>query len=318
MTHGERDAEIRALRERIANLSAAVLRISASLDVGAVLRETVDSARALTGARYGVITTIDEAGQPQEFVTSGLTVDEQRQMIGWLDAMRFFEHLRDLPGPLRVPDLQAYVRSLGFSPDLVLLKTSLQATPMRHRGLHIGDFFLAEKDGGQAFTADDQDLLVLFASQAANAVANARTHRDEQRARADLEALVETSPVGVAVFDAATGHPVSFNGEARRLADRLGTPGSSPEQLLDALTCRFSDGREVALAEFPMKQVIGGAETVRAEEVLSVPDGRSLTLLVNATPIRSPTAPPCRWSSPCRIWRPSRSWSGCGPSSWAW
>ena len=288
MTHGERDAEIRALRERIANLSAAVLRISASLDVGAVLRETVDSARALTGARYGVITTIDEAGQPQEFVTSGLTVDEQQQMMEWPDAIRFFEHLRDLPGPLRVPDLQAYVRSLGFSPDLVLLQTSLQATPMRHRGLHIGDFFLAEKDGGQAFTADDEDLLVLFASQAANAVANARTHRDEQRARADLEALVETSPVGVAVFDAATGHPVSFNQEARRLAGRLSTPGSSPEQLLEALTCRFSDGREVALAEFPMKRVISGAEPVRAEQVvLSVPDGRSVTLLVNATPIRS-------------------------------
>ena len=33
MTHGGRDAEIRALRERIASLSAAVLRISASLDV---------------------------------------------------------------------------------------------------------------------------------------------------------------------------------------------------------------------------------------------------------------------------------------------
>ena len=287
-TDSERDSVIRALRERIASLSAAVLRISASLDVGAVLRETVDSARALTGARYGVITTIDEAGQPQEFVTSGLTVGEQRQMVRWPDAMRFFEHLRDLPGPLRVPDLQAYVRSLGFSPDLVLLQTSLQATPMRHRGLHVGDFFLAENEGGQAFTADDEDLLVLFASQAANAVANARVHRDEQRARADLEALVETSPVGVAVFDAATGHPVSFNGEARRLAGRLSTPGSSPEQLLDALTCRFSDGREVALAEFPMKRVISGAEPVRTEEVvLSVPDGRSVTLLVNATPIRS-------------------------------
>ena len=37
-----------------------------------------------------------------------------------------------------------------------------------------------------------------------------------------------------------------------------------------------------------MKRVIGGAETVRAEQVvLSVPDGRSVTLLVNATPIRS-------------------------------
>ena len=74
--NGERDSEIRAARERISFLSAAVLRISASLDVGAVLRESADSARAMTGARYGVIATIDEAGQPQEFVTSGLTVEE--------------------------------------------------------------------------------------------------------------------------------------------------------------------------------------------------------------------------------------------------
>ncbi|MCY4025850.1 MAG: response regulator, partial [Acidobacteria bacterium] len=287
-TDRDRDSEVRALRERIASLSAAVLRISASLDVGAVLRETVDRARALTGARYGVITALDAAGEPQEFVTSGLTADEQREMMAWPDAMRLFEHLRDLPGPLRVPDLRAYLRSLGFSTDLVLSKTALQATPMRYRGLHVGDFFLAEKEGGQAFTADDEDLLVLFASQAANAITNARAHRDEQRARADLEALVETSPVGVAVFDAGTGHPVSFNGEARRLAGRLGAPGSPLEELLGVLTCRFSDGREVALAEFPMKRVISGAATVRAEQVvLSAPGGRSVTLLVNATPIRS-------------------------------
>ena len=283
----EHGRETDALRERISTLSAAVLRISASLDVGTVLRETVDSARALTGARYGVITTIDDAGKPQDFFTSGLSAGEQQQMMEWPHAMRFFEHLRDLAGPLRVPDLQGYLRSLGYTPVLVLSKT-LQATPMHHRGVHVGDFFLAEKEGGQEFTADDEEVLVLFASQAANAIANARTHEAEQRARADLEALVETSPVGVAVFDAATGHPVSLNREARRLAGRLSTTGSPLEELLEGLTCRFSDGREIALAEFPMKRVISGAATVRAEEVvLSVPDGRRITLLVNATPIHS-------------------------------
>ena len=40
----------------------------------------------------------------------------------------------------------------------------------------------------------------MFANQAAAAIANARRHQDEQRARADLEALVDTSPVGVVVF----------------------------------------------------------------------------------------------------------------------
>ena len=279
--------ETQVPREPDVSLSAAILRISASLDLGTVLREVVDSARLLTRARYAIIATIDEAGQPQEFVASGFTPKEQRLVVEWPPALRFFNHLRDLPGPLRLTDLPAYIRSLGHAPDLALSKT-FQAMPMRHRGVHVGAFFLGEKKGGLAFTADDEQTLVLFASQAAAAIGNARTHRDEQRARADLEALVETSPVGVVVFDAGTGNPVSLNREARRIAEGLGTPGQPPEQLLEVLICRFSDGREVALADLPMRQIISGAATVRAEEVvLSVPDGRSITLLVNATPNRS-------------------------------
>ena len=50
-------------------------RISASLDLGTVLREVVESARTLTGAGYGAIATIDETGAPKDFVTSGLTAD---------------------------------------------------------------------------------------------------------------------------------------------------------------------------------------------------------------------------------------------------
>ena len=46
--------------------------------------------------------------------------------------------------------------------------------------------------------------------------------------------------------------------------------------------------REVSLAEFPLAEQLSSAETVRAEEiVLSVPDGRRVTTLINATPIRS-------------------------------
>ena len=89
----EMEAEIQALRERLSKLSAAVLRISSSLDLDTVLREVVASARALTGARYGVITTIDKTGQAQGLVTSGITPDEHRQLAAWPDGIRLFEHL---------------------------------------------------------------------------------------------------------------------------------------------------------------------------------------------------------------------------------
>ena len=279
--------ETAALRERINALSAAILRISASLDVTTVLQEAVDSARALTGARYGLIATTDEAGTVQEFVSSGFTADEHRQFVEWSDGPRLFAHLRDLPGPIRLANLPVFVRTLGFSTDLMRSKT-FQGTPMRHRGTHVGNFFLAEKEEAPEFTAEDEEVLVLFASQAAIAIANARTHLDEQRARADLEALVETSPVGVVVFDAPSGRPVFLNGEARRIVEGLRPAGRPAEELLQIATCRFSNGREITLGALPLAQALGSARTVRAEEiVLSVPDGRSVTTLINATPIHS-------------------------------
>ena len=215
---------IETLEGRISDLCAAILRVSASLDLETVLREIVDSARALTGARYGMIATVDDAGQAQDFVTAGLAPGIHTEMLAWPDGPRLFAHFRDLREPLRVADLPAYVRRLGFPTELMVSKT-MQCTPMRHRDVHVGNFFLGEKEGGPEFTSADEEVLVLFASQAATAIANARTHRAEQRARADLEALVETSPVGVVVFDGGSGRLMSFNREARRIVERLRMPG---------------------------------------------------------------------------------------------
>ena len=287
MTDRDLRRENEALRERISALSAASLRISASLDLETVLREVVESARSLTGARFGAIATIDEAGAPQDFVTSGFTEEQHRAMAEWSEGPRLFEHFRDLEGPLRIADVPAYVQALGFPTDRLPSKT-FQGTPMRHRGVHVGNFYLVEKEGGEPFTDEDEEILVLFASQAATAIANARTYRAEQRARADLEALIETSPVGVVVFDVGTGRPVSLNREARRIVESLCAPGQSAEQLLEVITYRRADGREIALDQLPLAGALSGGETVRAEEIaLSVPDGRSVTTLVNATPIHA-------------------------------
>ncbi len=279
--------QIEVLQERVSRLSAAVLRVSDSLDLDTVLREVVDSARALTAARYGMIATVDHTGGVAEFVASGFTPDEDREIAAWPDSPRLFAHFRDLAAPLRLADLQAYVGSLGLSSDLIW-PTAMLVAPMKYRGVDVGSFFLAGKEGGEEFTSADEEVLLLFASQAATALANARAHREERRARADLETLIETSPVGVVVFDAETGNPLSFNREARRIVEGLNSPGRAVEELLEVITCQRADGREVSLAEVPMARQLSDGETVRAEEMtLSVPDGRSVTTLVNVTPIRA-------------------------------
>ena len=50
------------IEERVSQLCNAILRINASLDLETVLQEVVDSARALTGARHGLIATVDDGG----------------------------------------------------------------------------------------------------------------------------------------------------------------------------------------------------------------------------------------------------------------
>ena len=293
MNRGDaRDLEIQALRDRLSRLSEASLRINESLDFDAVLQGVLDSARSLTDASYGAFVLLDDSGGIEDFLSSGLTAEQAQRMWDLPDGMRFFEHLSRTEEPLRLPDLLSHIKSQGL-PELqppVEVGPSLAflAAPVFYTGKRVGNIYVAEKGTGGEFSLEDEETLVMFASQAALVIANARRHRDERRARADLETLMNTSPVGVVVFDARTGAPVSFNQEVRRIVEGLRNPDQLPEQLLEVMTIRRADGREVSLEELSMAEVLSEGETVRAEEiVMRVPDGRSLTALVNATPIHS-------------------------------
>ena len=286
------DRRIGELEERLALLTQASLRINQSLDVSSVLQGVLDSARALTGARYGVMTPLDDAGQLQDILSSGMTAEESGQLWEVRERLQYLRYLRDISQPLRIPDLLGYVRSLGL-PELdmhvpVGPAVAFLAVPVAHLGRRLGNIYLGEKESGPEFTQEDEDTLVMFAAQAALVITNSRQHREERRVRTDLETLIETSPVGVVVFDAVTGLPKSLNREALRIVDSLREPDQSPQDLLDSVTCRRGDGREVSLREFPMAELLGLGETVRAEEiVLRMPNGRSVTVLLNATPILS-------------------------------
>ena len=285
----ERDRQIAALRERLSKLTEASLRINESLDLDEVLQSVLDSARTLTDARYAAITTLDDSGQMEDFQVSGLTVEEDRHPWEIPGGHRFFEYLSAIPGPLRVADLAGHTRAIGLTEfHLPVQVSSFLAVPIRHQGVSVGNIHVAKGELGEEFSREDEETLVMFASQVALVVANARRHRDERRAKIGLETLIDTSPMGVVVFDMRNGAPVSFNREARRIVDGLRNPDQTPEQLLDVMTVRRADGSEISLLEFPLAEALSTGETVRAEEiVMAIPDGRSINVLLNATPIRS-------------------------------
>ena len=275
--------------DRLSRFSEASLRISESLDLDTVLREVLDNARSLTDARYSLITTLDGSGQVQDFLASGLGPEESRRLRAMLEDSGYLAYVSDTPGPLRVGDLAGYAASLGlpvFHPPAPV--TSLLAVPIRHQGQSVGNIHLAKSEPGAEFSLADEETLVMFASQASLAIANARRHRDELKAKADLETLINASPVGVVVFNAMTGALLSFNREARRIVDGLWSPGQSPEQLLEVVSFKRADGRDISLEEFPLTRALSAGETVRAEEiVIHLPGGRRVTTLVNAMPVLS-------------------------------
>ena len=250
-----------------------------------VLAGALEEARALTGARYGAIAALEGGGQTHRIVTSGLEGEERARLAAWPDGPRLIEHLREVDGPLRLADVSAYADSLGLSSDGRLPRTFL-GMPLRHRGVDAGYLFLADKE--EAFTEEDEALLLQVALRAAAAVADAPGDGAAWRLRATLDALVHTVPVGVVIFDAATGEVLSINRECKRIVEGLRTPGHSSEQMLEIIAFRRADGREVDLARTSLADALQSGETVRGEEVrLSTPDGRNATILIDTAPVRS-------------------------------
>ena len=284
--HSEREPESRS--DRLSLLCNMTLRINESLDVEHVLRAVVNGSLELTRARFGVITTHGDEDQPEYFFTAGMTPEERELLESTPGSEAFYEYLGQLREPLRVADFGRHASSVGLPDFHPLTVGALLAMPIRQYGQNIGFVCLSKAKQEGTFSQEDEETLLMFSAQAALVISNARRYREEHRTRADLEALIDTSPIGVAVFDALSGRPVSFNREAVRILGKLREPDTAPEELLEVVTVRRADGRELSLTQFPIAEALALGETVRAEEILiQVPDGPSVATLINATPIFS-------------------------------
>ena len=286
MKEGDRlRAENETLRVRLASLTEAILRISEDLDLNTVLQEVADSARSLTDARCSAITTLDDSGELQDLLISGVTPEEKKALLELPQGMVLFKYLSGFQEPQRIQDLVTHLAPVGF-PGLHLPIGNFLGMQIRARDKQVGNIFLGKMEGDLDFTREDEETFEMFAAQAAMAITNARRYGDEQRAKADLEALVNTSPVGVLVFDARTREVVKFNQEARRIVGGTDGPPHACEQLLKRMTFRRLDGQEIPRAELPLERAIRSGETIRAEEiVIHLPGGETVSTLINTTPI---------------------------------
>ena len=92
--------------------------------------------------------------------------------------------------PLRLHDLTADPRAVGFPPHHPLMRSFL-GVPILLRGVAYGNLYLTEKADGEDFTAEDEEVVTLLAAQAAVAIENARLYESATRWLAQLESLTE-------------------------------------------------------------------------------------------------------------------------------
>lgn len=178
--------------DRRDELIRAGLVLASELSLPAVLQRIIELAAEITDARYGALGVIEE-GRLTDFITTGIT-PEEREAIGDLPVghgiLGVLIHRGTDRTPVRIADITKDPRRHGFPahhPDM----RSFLGAPIVARGEVFGDIYLTEKQGAPEFTEDDEQAVLILATQAGVAIENARLYEETKRRERWLEAVRE-------------------------------------------------------------------------------------------------------------------------------
>lgn len=174
------------------------------LDPETVLHQILEEARELTGARYAALGVLNETrSELERFVTVGISPAGHRA-IGDLPRGRgVLGVLIDDPRPLRLRDVGEHPRSYGFPAAHPEMRSFL-GVPIVIRGQAWGNLYLTEKEGGEEFSAEDEEAVIVLSQWAATAIDNARLYEDSERRRDQLERAVRSLEAARDITDAIT------------------------------------------------------------------------------------------------------------------
>lgn len=176
--------------DKLRGLVAAGIALSSELSLGDLLQKLVDTAAALTGARYAALGVINEQGTGLErFLHTGIAADTVAEIGEFPRGRGLLGALITDARSLRLEAITDDPRSVGFPSHHPPMRGFL-GVPILLRGRAFGNLYLTEKESG-SFTASDQELVETLASQAAVAIENARLYEAATSWSEQLEALNE-------------------------------------------------------------------------------------------------------------------------------
>jgi DNA-binding NarL/FixJ family response regulator/signal transduction histidine kinase len=163
--------------------------LASELSLDAVLQRIVELAVDLTGARYGALGVLTPDGRSiHDFITVGITPEERAALGDPPVGHGLLGALTRSPHPIRIPDIGADPRSVGFPPNHPPMKSLLGARIIG-RGTVFGNLYLTDKQAAEMFDEEDERVLVVLATQAAIAVENGRLYDETERKGRELQRL---------------------------------------------------------------------------------------------------------------------------------
>jgi signal transduction histidine kinase len=260
------------IHERHERLLETGLALAAELSFPAALQRIVELAAELTDARYGALGVLGRDGLITEFITTGVS-NSERAAIGHIPVGRgILGVLIDDARPLRLHDIAADPRSVGFPANHPPMRSFLGA-PVTARGQVYGNLYMTEKQGGEDFDADDERALILLATQAGVAIENAYLYEEAQDRARRLEAVRAITTAILAGTD--SGEILGLVvGHARELVGADLATLALPAEGTDQLVIEAADGllSEVLQgATFPASGSVTG-EVLRTGKAVALAD----------------------------------------------
>lgn len=240
-------------------LLEAGLTLASELSLPIVLQRIVDLAAQVTDARFGALGVIGDGGEFVEFITTGVSA-KQRRAIGPLPQGRgVLGLLIKQPRAIRITDIASHPDAVGFPANHPPMKSFLGA-PVQAMGRVFGNIYLAGKRSAPKFSQEDEESVVILATQAGVAIANATLYAETHRRERWLHALQDITSAILAGSDVES-LLAGIAEHARDLAAAdsasILTTSSTPGQLVVAAAAG-AQAAQVRGQSFPASSSISG------------------------------------------------------------
>ncbi|MDH6237488.1 GAF domain-containing protein [Cryobacterium sp. CG_9.6] len=213
-------------QEQNTNYANSVASLEHHENLDKVLSRMVSFACRLAKAKYGALAVADSDGSLIRFISVGMDAETE-------EAIGVRPHGRGVIGMLvrnpqtrRINNVAASPEFEGFPPHHPPIST-LMSFPVAIRDVPFGTLFVAEKLGGDDFSAEDEDLVGALARETGVSVENALLFDDAQRRTHWLRACAELARDLLEPSSSGAGGGVALQAVAERARRESGADFAS-------------------------------------------------------------------------------------------